>query len=182
MWLSTWLWIGHWIKWPLVHTTRKYSQYNSLTELHIPNVPVSTAHIKSCLHIPALSWLWTNCHWLSFRLPYTTDLVAPVVFLNNSLTRLSQSTQFILVSVSVVAGTCLTKSSPAGAVCPCLLLIYCVSTDVVPLCVSRPLPRNDCCSRAVSYQWLFLWLHNFCFEQICHNMIKLRRKNRLVHR
>jgi hypothetical protein len=22
---------------------------------------------------------------------------------------------------------------------------------------------------AVTYQWLFLWLHSFCFEQICHN-------------
>jgi hypothetical protein len=51
-----------------------------------------------------------------------------------------------------------------------LLRICCPATDVVPVSVSRQLPRNECCFRAVRYQRLFLWLHSSCFQQLCHNM------------
>jgi hypothetical protein len=32
------------------------SNYNSITELHIPNIPVTTAHIKSSLSSLVVSW------------------------------------------------------------------------------------------------------------------------------
>jgi hypothetical protein len=44
-----------------------------------------------------------------------------------------------------------------------------LATDIVPLFVSRLLPRNKCL-KAVRWQQLFLWLHISCFEQIYHNI------------
>jgi hypothetical protein len=59
-----------------------------------------------------------------------------------------QTTLFIFVYVST--GMCLPSRSLAAAVYSCLLRIFCLATDVVPLSVSQPLPRNKCCFRAVS--------------------------------
>jgi hypothetical protein len=39
------VWIGNWIYWTLTLITT--NNYNSLTELHTPNITVTTAHIKS---------------------------------------------------------------------------------------------------------------------------------------
>jgi hypothetical protein len=47
-----------------------------------------------------------------------------------------------------------------------LLRNCCLATDVVALSFSRPLPRNECCFKAVTQQWLFLCLDSPCFAQI----------------
>jgi hypothetical protein len=75
--------------------------------------------------------------------------------------------------LTISAGICLPSRSLVAAVCSCLLRVCCLPMNVVPLSVSRPLHRNECCFRAVRQQRLFLWLHSSCFEQICHNVIQL---------
>jgi hypothetical protein len=66
--------------------------------------------------------------------------------------------------VSFATGTCLPSRSLATVVYSCLLRICYPATDAAPLPVSRPLPRNECCFRAVSQLRLFLWLHSSCFQ------------------
>jgi hypothetical protein len=81
-------------------------------------------------------------------LPYRTDFVAPTAFL--IISRHGQRRQhrpFIMLTVS--AGMCLPSRSLAAAVYYCLIRICCLATNVVPLSVSRPLPRNECSIRAV---------------------------------
>jgi hypothetical protein len=55
---------------------------------------------------------------------------------------------------------CSSSRSLAAAVYSCLIRICSIATDVVPLSVSRPLPRNESCFRTVCWQLLFIWLHD----------------------
>jgi hypothetical protein len=174
------------LDWPLILGTT--SNYSVIANPH--NLQITTAHPKSFpayfvftsrfLVTASNSWdssasaLKSSLNGGSLptasfihRLPYRTDLVAPIVFPYNSSARPAQTTPFILVSTA--AGTCLPSCSLAAAVYSCLLRNFCLATDVVPLSVSRPLPRNECCFRPVRYQWLFLWLCSCCFDQVCHN-------------
>jgi hypothetical protein len=66
----------------------------------------------------------------------------------NPSARPSQTTPSVHLRISVAAETCLPSHSQAATVCSCLLRIWCLVTDV-PLSVSRPLSRNECCFRAV---------------------------------
>jgi hypothetical protein len=66
-------------------------------------------------------------------LPYRTDLVAPVVFLitpGHGPRRHRSS----VTCVSTAARTCLRSRFLAADVSSCLLRIFCLETDVVPLC------------------------------------------------
>jgi hypothetical protein len=122
--------------------------YNGLTELHTPAIIVPTAHIKSCLHSLTFNCPF-NCDWL-FSSDSRTELTwLPQFSSLYSSARPAQRAPFILVCVSVAAGTCLPSCSLAAAVCSCLLRICCLATSVVPLSFSRPLPRNECCFRTV---------------------------------
>jgi hypothetical protein len=80
-----------------------------------------------------------------YSLLYRTDLVAAIVF----LITLRADNPVHSRMLTVYAGTCLPSRSLAAAVCSCLLRICCLATDVVPLSVSRPLPRNECCFKVV---------------------------------
>jgi hypothetical protein len=48
--------------------------------------------------------------------------------------------------------------------------LNCCMTPLLALIAYKtPLPTVTPLLR-VTYQWLFLWLNNSCFEQICHNI------------
>jgi hypothetical protein len=94
--------------------------------------------LKSCLNgglHPTASFL--------HRLPYRTDLIAPIVFLITFRQGLRRQNHSRMLTVSV--GTCIPSRSLAAAVGSWLLRICCLATDVVPLSVSRQFPRNECC-------------------------------------
>jgi hypothetical protein len=92
-------------------------------------IPLPSAQVLSS-DTPIQSWL--GCPTF---LPYNSSKRTTV---ENSV---SNSTS-IVAWVSVAAGTCLPSRSLAAAVCSCLLKLWCLETDVVPLSVLRPLPSN----------------------------------------
>jgi hypothetical protein len=78
------------------------------------------------------------------RLPYRTDLVAPLVFLITPFHGPSRKHRFQQYLY-------------------CCMCMRCCGKVFI-----EPLPRNKC-SWAVRQQWLFLWLHSSWFEEIRHN-------------
>jgi hypothetical protein len=169
VWLSTGFWIGYWIYWHSYTRLGTTSNYSALADLH--TLQITTAHAKpvpgccvftSHFLVSASSSGDFSAQVLSgWRLPSNylfsssenrTELTfnwlgCPSCLPYNSLARLAQTTPFILVSVA--GGTCLPSRSLDAAICSCLLRICCLGTDVVMLSVSQPLPRNECCFRAV---------------------------------
>jgi hypothetical protein len=129
--------------------------------------------------LPGSNLLWTAAPFqqssttvpFHHSLPYRTNLDAPVVFLITPRYDPRRQHRSFLYEYPFASGTCLPSRSLTVVVYSFLLTICCLATDVVPLSVSRPLPRNECCFRAVRKQRLFLCLHSSCFEQICHNTI-----------
>jgi hypothetical protein len=97
-----------------------------------------------------------------YRLLYRTDSVAPAFFLITP--RYGPRSQHIVHYhiITISAGTCSPSRSLSAAVYSYLLRIWWLSTDVIPLYVLWPMPRNERCFRAVRYQRLFLWLHDSC--------------------
>jgi hypothetical protein len=61
-------------------------------------------------------------------------------------------------------------TKPFTSNCRLFLLItnLLLSNALLPFSVSRPLPRNECCFRAVRKQRLFRWVYSSWFEQMCH--------------
>jgi hypothetical protein len=138
------------------------SNYSAIANLH--SLQINTAHSKSFPACCVFSWslvtasnsgdsspsaLKSSLKGRSLptdsflhRLPYRTDLVARILFLITPWHDLRMTTLIILVSVAV--GTCLPSCCLAAAVYSCLLRICCLTTGVVPVTVSRPLPRNEC--------------------------------------
>jgi hypothetical protein len=81
------------------------------------------------------------------RLPYRTDLVAPIVFLITP--RYGPRPQHSSFSyANRFRGNVFTEPFPSSSRLSCLLRICCLVTGV-PLSVSRTLPRNESCFRAV---------------------------------
>jgi hypothetical protein len=128
----------HILSWPLC----------SQNTLNLSITLITFIHIYSPIWMVAPFQISSNCpfssqppiqNWLSRLscIPYKSSALS------------AQITSFILVSVSVAAETCLSSRFLGATVYSCLLTIFCVATDVVPLSVSRPLPRNGCCFRAV---------------------------------
>jgi hypothetical protein len=102
-------------------------------------VTASNSGDSSALHAQALSSQppvqdWHGCP--NF-LPY------------NSSAWPTETPPFILVCLPVAAGTCVTSRSLAAAAYSCLLRICRLTKDVIPVYISRPLPRNECYLRAV---------------------------------
>jgi hypothetical protein len=103
----------------------------------------SVCALKSCLNggsLPTDSFL---------QAPADNWLCCPNFLPYNSSARPAQTTSFILVCVSVAAGTCLPSIFLAAVVYSCVLRICCLATDVIFLSVSRPVTRNECCFKAV---------------------------------
>jgi hypothetical protein len=143
---------------------RTTSNYSAIANLH--TLQITTAHAKSfpasCVfssHSLATSYnsesssapalMSTLNDSFLHRLPYRSDLVATVVFLATLRHGLRRQHTVHSRMLTVSAAMCLPSSSLAAAVYSCLLRICCLSTDVVPLSISRPLPRYDCCFWAV---------------------------------
>jgi hypothetical protein len=96
------------------------------------------------LRAQVLSEWWLTSNWLSSSVTAREHwLGCPSCLPYNFSARPTQKTPFILVCISVAAGTCLPSHSLAAAVYSALLRIFCLATDVLPL------PRNECCFRAV---------------------------------
>jgi hypothetical protein len=84
------VWIGEWIHWPLMHTTRNCKQLEPpiISTIHIsPQHPLSL--FRTAVSSPAIPWqrflimkiLQLHVFVTSFgRLPYRIHLVAPIVF------------------------------------------------------------------------------------------------------
>jgi hypothetical protein len=116
-----------------------------------------TAPTKAIPLLPCSSPLWmTAPYQLSFNCPLSSQphvqnwLGCANCLPYNSLVRPTKTTPFTLICVFTAVGMCLPSCSLASAVYSCLLRICCLATDVVPLSVSQPLPRNECCFKAVS--------------------------------
>jgi hypothetical protein len=121
-----------------------------------PLVTLLTAEI---LQIPRSSPLWKAAPFQLIAFSQNW-LGCPNCLPYNSSARPDQIAPFVLLSF--VAVTCLRSRFISAAVYSCLLRNCCLSTDVIPLSLSRPLPRNEYCFRAVRWQRLFFWLHSSC--------------------
>jgi hypothetical protein len=106
-----------------------FSSHSLVTASNIGDFSAST--LKSSLH----------------SLPYRTDLVAPVFFLitpRHGPHRQHRSFSY----ANRFRGNVLTELFPSNGRL-FLIRICCLATVVVPLSLLRPLPRNECCFRAV---------------------------------
>jgi hypothetical protein len=98
-------------------------------------------------------WLSTehsfNCHWLLSSDSRTELTWLPQLsflwFHGTVCTDNSVNPSMLTVSARI----CLQSCCLVAAVYSCLLRICCLATNVVPLSISRPLLRNECCFKAV---------------------------------
>jgi hypothetical protein len=97
------IWIGNWIYWALTLVTT--SNYDSLTELHTPNITVTTAHNKSSQSLVAVAWYC--CQRRTFCIVWVPELspasstsfsrltTATLNWLNNNFSQ-SQSQSYVI--------------------------------------------------------------------------------------
>jgi hypothetical protein len=76
-----------------------------------------------------------------------TDQALTLSLAYNILARTTYKTPFLCCMRIRCSGNVFTEPFPSS-VRLFLLRIFCLATDVVPLFVLRPLPRNECCFRA----------------------------------
>jgi hypothetical protein len=114
-----------------------------------PVIPPGTGFLfRRLLRLAGLRWRYSTPppHWIP-------PSQAGVLFIKPVCTERAENTvsnsSSVAACVSVAAGTCLPSCSIAAAIYSCLLIIWCLATEVVPLFVSQPLPRNKCFFRAV---------------------------------
>jgi hypothetical protein len=105
-----------------------------------------------------------------------TDPVSETLFLviSNPDDGQSPKTQYLCVPILLQAyplstGTC-SLSRSLEKTCSCLLRICCLAREVVPLSVSRPLPRNKCPFQSRSLAMAVSVLQSSCFERICKHI------------
>jgi hypothetical protein len=154
------VWIGYWIYLPLNAQLVITLNYSAIADFY--TLPITTAHAKSfpasgvftnislvtasnngyssasllksslCSTSLSASRLAAISH--QPPLLFTTDLVAPAVFLITPPhgPRRQHTVHSRMLTVS--AGMCLPSRSLAAAVCSCLLRLCCLPTNVVPLC------------------------------------------------
>jgi hypothetical protein len=107
----------------IVHLYKKFistSNYNSLNELHTPNITVPMAHIKLCLHSLTFNWLLTNCHWLFSSDSHRECTWCPNCLPYNSSAWPTQATPFLCCMCIRCHGNVFTEPLPSRG---CLFLL-----------------------------------------------------------
>jgi hypothetical protein len=138
-------------------------------------VTASNSGDSSVFHTPVLSEWWLPSNSFLHRHLYRPDLITPHFFVITSQYGLHRQHHSHMLIFSV--RMCLWCHSLGAAFCSCLLRICCLAMDVILLSVSQPLPTNECCSRTIGQQRLFLCLQSSCIQQICHNIDEHKTEN-----